>query len=414
MQPFFGQLQPAVSHYGPWLVFALTLLETCCFIGLILPAEATVLLASFLAGQGVFPIGDVFLATMAGGFIGDQIGYGLGRFGGDRASGSDSRIGRIWRRNEVRAHLLFRRQSLLAISAARFVSFVRTLMPWLAGMSKMRYRRFVIYDAIGVAGWACASVALGYYAGESLDRIDDILGAASAVLLFAAVVATYFAIRNRRGRRAGRLAHEMALKPLYRVGLTGNIGSGKSTVADVWRSLGAHIVDADELARAAVKPGTPGLAAIRQRFGPDVLEPWGDLDRTAMRKRVFGDAAARKDLELIVHPEVERLRREAEQQLSVTGETVVVHMIPLLFEAHLEDMFDEIVFVDAPDDVRERRITGTRGIPVEEARAMMASQMSADDKRDRVDHIVENNGSMEELNERATQIWRGILERACE
>lgn len=414
MEPFFGQLQPAISQYGPWLVFAMTLLETCCFIGLLLPAEAAVLLASFLASQGFFAIESVLFATMAGGFLGDQIGYGLGRFGGDRASGSDSRIGRLWRRNEVRAHGLFRRQSLLAISAARFVSFVRTLMPWLAGMSKMRYRRFVIYDAIGVAGWASASVALGYYAGESIDAIAEIFGLVSAVVLAVAAVTIYFVFKRRRGRRASRAAHETMTNPLYRVGLTGNIGSGKSTVADVWRKLGANVVDADELARRAVAAGTPGLAAIRARFGNDVLEPWGDLDRAAMRKRVFNDAAARKDLESIVHPEVERLRVEEERKLGHTNEAIVVHMIPLLFETHLEEMFDEIVFVDAADDVREKRITEARGLTSDEARAMMSSQMSADDKRDRVDHIVENDGSVQELEERASQIWRGITERACE
>lgn len=414
MDPFFGQLAPALSRYGPWLVFLMTMLETCCFIGLLIPAEATVLFAAFLSSQGYFAIENVLLATIAGGFLGDQIGYGLGRFGGDRASGSDSSIGRVWRRNEVRAHALFRRQSLLAISAARFVSFVRTLVPWLAGMSKMRYRRFVAYDLIGVIGWACASVALGYFAGESVDAIADILGVASALLLFAAIIAVYYAVKQRRGRRAGRVSDATMPETMYRVALTGNIGSGKSTVAEIWRHLGAHVIDADELAREAVAPNTPGLAAIRQRFGSDVLEPWGDLNRAALRTKVFDDADARRDLEKIVHPAVEQLRIVAEQKLTLEGASVVVHMIPLLFEAHLEDTFDEIVFVDAPDDVRERRITEARGLSQQQARAMMAAQISPDDKRDLVDHVVENDGSVGDLEERATQIWRGIVERACE
>jgi dephospho-CoA kinase len=392
----------------------MTMLETCCFIGLLLPAEATILLASFLASQGLFAVEHVLLATLAGGFLGDQIGYGLGRFGGDRASGSDSRVGRLWRRNEVRAHSLFRRQSLLAISAARFVSFVRTLMPWLAGMSKMRYRRFVLYDAIGVTGWACASVALGYYAGESMDAIAEILGVASVVILAVAAVMIYTVFKKRRGSRASRATYETAARSLYRVGLTGNIGSGKSTVADVWRKLGAKIIDADDLARRAVEPNTHALAAIRARFGNSVLEPWGDLDRAALRNVVFNDATARKDLEAIVHPEVERLRTDEERRLSNAHEAVVVHMIPLLFENNMEELFDEIVFVDAAPDIREKRIMDARGLTAEEARAMMSSQMSADEKRDRVDHIVENDGSVEELEERAAQIWRGIMERACE
>jgi dephospho-CoA kinase len=395
------------------LVFGMTLLETSCFIGLLLPAEATVLLAAFLANQGYFPIETVFVATFSGGFLGDQIGYGLGRFGGDRAAGSDSRIGRLWRRNEVRAHAMFRRQSLLAISAARFVSFVRTLMPWLAGMSRMRYRRYVIYDAIGVGAWASVSVALGYFAGESITAITNILGAASVIILGVAAFIAYKALKKRRENRETAIASGVA-RPVYRVGLTGNIGSGKSTVAEIWRGLGAHVVDADELARDAVKPGTPALAAVRARFGPEVIEPWGELNRAALRNVVFADDSARRDLEAIIHPEVERLRSESERNMPAGCDNIIVHMIPLLFETGMQDRFDEIVFVDAPDDVREARIVNTRHLSSEEARAMMAAQMSPDEKRDIADHVIDNAGDMNELTERATLIWRGILERACE
>jgi dephospho-CoA kinase len=414
VDPFFGELGPALSRYGPWLVFGMTMLETSCFIGLLLPAEATVLLASFLASQGYFSVEAVFLATFAGGFIGDQIGYGLGRFGGDRASGSEGRIGRLWRRNEVRAHAMFRRQSLLAISAARFVSFVRTLMPWLAGMSRMRYRRYVMYDAIGVLAWASASVALGYYGGESIDAITGVFGVAGALLLAVGVTTVYKALKRRRARRAQRIAEGAPAKPLYRVGLTGNIGSGKSTVASIWRSLGAHVVDADALARDAVMPGTSAMAAVRARFGAAVIEPWGELNRAALRDVVFSDENARRDLESIVHPEVERLRGAEEARIAAAGGTVVVHEIPLLFEVGMQAMFDEIVFVDAPDEARQKRIVETRNLSVEDAQAMMAAQMSPDEKRDQADHIIDNDGDMNELTERATMIWRGIMERACE
>src|SRR3954468_17138899 len=185
----------------------MTMLETCCFIGLLLPAEATVLAGGFLASQGYFSVESVLLATASGGFIGDQVGYLLGRFGGTHVAGSNSRIGRIWRRNEVRAHALFRRQSLLAISAARFVSFVRTLMPWLAGMSRMRYQRYVIYDAIGVTAWACASVALGYFGGTSVNAITNIFGILSALVL---VVVCFIAVRAIKRRRELKRAAALA------------------------------------------------------------------------------------------------------------------------------------------------------------------------------------------------------------
>jgi dephospho-CoA kinase len=201
---------------------------------------------------------------------------------------------------------------------------------------------------------------------------------------------------------------------LYRVGLTGNIGSGKSTVAEIWKRAGANIVDADVLARDAIAPGTPGIAAVRARFTDDVLEPWGEVDRAALRRKVFDDGAARRDLESIIHPEVERLRAIEEEKLTHAGAGIVVHVIPLLFEAQLENMFDEIVFVDAPDDARQARITETRGLSASDARAMMNAQMSPEEKLDRVDHVVDNSGSVQDLEERAMQIWRGIEERACE
>ena len=300
METLVDQLAPAVTRFGPWLVFAITLLETACFIGLLLPAEATILLASFLAADSYFSIESVFVAAAAGGFTGDQIGYFLGRYGGGRAAVSDGRIGRMWRRHEVRAHALFRRHPVLAISGARFVSFVRTLTPWLAGMSRMRYRRYATYDALGVAAWAAASVALGYAAGQSWEVVAHYLGLASAVVLAAFLVLIYLALTRRRRTRVARANAAAEGVQLYRVGLTGNIASGKSAVADVWAKLGGHIIDADALARDAVAPGSPALMTIRRRFGEDVLLPSGELDRARLRAMVFGDEEARKELEAII------------------------------------------------------------------------------------------------------------------
>lgn len=197
MEPVPERLVALLIDAGPWLVFAVTASETAIFIGLLVPAEATVLLAAFLADRGIFRIEHILLATLAGGFIGDQIGYMLGRFSGRRVSGK-GRLAHLWRRYERAAGTLFRRRSILAISFARFVSFVRTLMPWFAGMSRIPYPRFFFYDLLGVLGWGVGSVALGYLAGESWHLVAEWLGTASAALILVALLVTIAVVRRRR------------------------------------------------------------------------------------------------------------------------------------------------------------------------------------------------------------------------
>lgn len=199
---------------------------------------------------------------------------------------------------------------------------------------------------------------------------------------------------------------------MLRVGLTGNIASGKSSVAEVWRGLGATIVDADRLAREAVAPGRPGLKAIAAEFGPEVLRADGALDRTAMRRIVFADPAARHRLEAIVHPEVDRLRRAAEAELARAGVAIVVHDIPLLYEVGAERGLDLVVLVDAPEEVRVERLMRDRGLPEAEARAMIAAQLPAAGKRARADLVIENDGTPAQLAERAEQAWERIGEWA--
>ncbi|MGH7476015.1 MAG: DedA family protein [Longimicrobiales bacterium] len=199
----FEGIVALLAQHGAWLVLVVTLVETAIFIGLLVPAEATVLLAAFLAHRGVFQIEHVLAATFFGGLIGDQVGYLLGRFGGSWVVQREGRIGRLWRRHELRAAALFRRHSLVAISLARFISFVRTLMPWFAGMSAIRYRRFLLYDALGVFGWATASVALGYYAGASWRAVSEALGAFSATLLLLGLAVLLLVSRRGRAARAG-------------------------------------------------------------------------------------------------------------------------------------------------------------------------------------------------------------------
>ena len=194
---------------------------------------------------------------------------------------------------------------------------------------------------------------------------------------------------------------------MYRVALTGNIASGKSAVADEWSRLGACIIDADVLARRAVEPGSEGLRRIVQEFGKDVMVN-GALDRARLGRTVFSDPARRRQLEAIVHPEVERLRAEEEAEAAQDGETIVVHAIPLLFETGLESGFDAIVMVDAEESRRLERLVTTRSLKESDARAMIDAQEPAAAKRARADHVIDNNGTLEELAERAREVWRQI------
>ena len=199
---------------------------------------------------------------------------------------------------------------------------------------------------------------------------------------------------------------------MYRVGLTGNIASGKSAVAEEWQRLGAHVVDADMLARAAVAPGSEGLKRVEEEFGSGVIRD-GELDRAALGRIVFHDAERRRALEQIIHPEVERLRAEADARAAAAGETIIVHAIPLLFETGLEDHFDAVVLVDADEAVRLSRLTGLRGLDEATARAMIAAQRPAAGKRSRSDYVIDNNGTLVELAEQASEVWSRVRESAA-
>lgn len=199
---------------------------------------------------------------------------------------------------------------------------------------------------------------------------------------------------------------------MLKVGLTGNIAAGKSTVADVWRSLGATVVDADELSRRAVDPGTPAHSAIAAEWGEQVMEPDGGLDRAALRRIVFADPAARERLEQIVHPAVAGLREELYREAEARGERIVVADIPLLFEVGLVDEFDVVVLVDAPEEVRLARLVGDRGLDPVEAQRMIAAQMSSALKRARADYVIENSGELPAVKLRAREVWEELERRA--
>lgn len=384
---------------GPWIVFFVTAAETAVFLGLLVPAEATVLVAAFMADIGYFDVRHVLAATLAGGFLGDQLGYALGRFSGRRAAAHGGRLGRLWQRHEARATLLFQRRSIYAVTLARFISFVRTLMPWLAGMTRMSYPRFLVYDIIGVTGWGVASVTAGFLAGRSWQVLAGVLGTVST-LVVVAILGT-MAFLGVRARRRGRA--------VVRVALTGNIASGKSVVTDVWRRSGAVVIDADDLARTAVAPGSRALRRVSTKFGVGVLDAAGNLDRDALRREVFNNERKRRALEAILHPEIERLRQQEEKRAVEQGERLVVHAIPLLFETGLDTRFDVIVLVDAPDAVRLERLVERRGLDRAEAAAMLAAQQPAAEKRSRAQYVIENDAGIDELTERAEQVWAQIL-----
>ena len=192
------------------------------------------------------------------------------------------------------------------------------------------------------------------------------------------------------------------------VGLTGNVAAGKSAVAELWREAGVPVVSADQLARTAVEPGTEALARIEGLFGPGVIRGDGTLDRAAVRRIVFRDEDALRHLEAIVHPAVRRLRDEWTRRRREDGAEMVVWEIPLLFETGIEDEVDVVVVVDAPVEVRRRRIVETRGIGDEEAVAIMGAQMAAEAKRGRADIVVDNGGTREELVGRAAEVLRSL------
>jgi dephospho-CoA kinase len=193
------------------------------------------------------------------------------------------------------------------------------------------------------------------------------------------------------------------------VGLTGNIASGKSTVAALLSERGATIVDADVLARRAVEVGTAAYASIVERWGTSILAADGLLDRAALRRIVFSEPQELEQLNAMVHPEVERMRAALVEQARLRGDRVVVCDIPLLFERKMTEGFDRIVLVDAPRPVRLERLVRDRGLREAEAMAMIAAQMPAELKRARADFVIDNVGTLTQLDRRVSEVWDALL-----
>jgi dephospho-CoA kinase len=190
-----------------------------------------------------------------------------------------------------------------------------------------------------------------------------------------------------------------------RAGLTGGIGSGKSEVARVFADLGALVIDADELARLAVAPGSEGFEAIRARW-PQTVRADGTLDRAALAALVFENAAEREHLNAIVHPIVRRLATEREATAS--ADQIVVHEIPLLFEAGFAERCDATVAVIAPRDLRIARAAARSGLSRAEIERRMAAQIDPGEARRRADFTIDNDGTLEELRARSERIYRAL------
>ena len=195
-----------------------------------------------------------------------------------------------------------------------------------------------------------------------------------------------------------------------RVGLTGGVASGKSTVSAILAELGAVVVDADQLAREVVARGTPGLAEVLAAFGPSVLTEDGELDRAAMGAIVFADESRRRTLEGIIHPLVRA--RAAELEAAAPPGALVVHDIPLLAETGQGSRFDAVVVVDVPTEVQVQRMIDTRAMSREDAEARVAAQATREERLAIATHVIDNTGTREDLRVRVTEVFDDLTRLA--
>jgi dephospho-CoA kinase len=200
---------------------------------------------------------------------------------------------------------------------------------------------------------------------------------------------------------------------MLRVGLTGGIGSGKSAVSERLAAHGAVVLDGDRAARVVVEPGTPGLTRIAETFGPGVLRDDGSLDRAKLAGIVFSDEAAREKLNAITHPLIHEYIRTAEEAAAKAGgpDTIIVHDIPLLAEGQRAAGFNVVVVVDVPAEVQVARLAG-RGLPEDQARARMAAQATREERLAIADIVIDNSGTLEDLDRRVAEVWADLVSRA--
>ncbi|MEV8090124.1 dephospho-CoA kinase [Streptomyces nigra] len=197
---------------------------------------------------------------------------------------------------------------------------------------------------------------------------------------------------------------------MVKVGLTGGIGAGKSEVSRLLVEHGAVLIDADRIAREVVAPGTPGLAAVVEAFGEDVLAADGSLDRPRLGSIVFADPERLAVLNSIVHPLVGARSRELEE--AAAEDAVVVHDVPLLTENGLAPLYDLVVVVDADPDTQLDRLVRLRGMTEEDARARMAAQATREQRRAIADIVIDNDVPLDELRRCVKDVWEDLVRRA--
>ena len=198
---------------------------------------------------------------------------------------------------------------------------------------------------------------------------------------------------------------------MLRVGLTGGIGAGKSEVSLRLAAQGAVVIDADAIAREVVAPGTDGLAEVTQEFGPEVLRPDGELDRPRVGDIVFADPQLRGKLNAIIHPRVGARMAELEQGAGPGA--IVVHDVPLIAENGLADAYDLVVVVDVPPRIQIERLVRHRGMTREQARARMAAQASREQRLAIAGIVIDNSGSLAELDRQVGDLWAELRRRAA-
>lgn len=191
------------------------------------------------------------------------------------------------------------------------------------------------------------------------------------------------------------------------VGLTGGVGSGKSTVGAMLRELGAEVIDADEATHAVYEPGTPGFAAVAREFGDEYVRD-GNIDRARLGRLVFNDADARRRLNAIVHPLVREWMADRTVEAVARGAGVVVQDVPLLFENGLEPLFSSVLLVYVPEAVQVERLMGGRGFTEDRARAVIAAQMPIEEKRRRARHVIDNSGTREQTRTQVEKLWENL------
>ncbi|MQY33198.1 Dephospho-CoA kinase [Streptomyces sp. RB17] len=199
---------------------------------------------------------------------------------------------------------------------------------------------------------------------------------------------------------------------MLKVGLTGGIGAGKSEVSRLLVEHGAVLIDADRIAREVVAPGTPGLAAVVDAFGAEILTADGSLDRPALGSIVFADPEKLAVLNSIVHPLVGARSRELEE--AATADAVVIHDVPLLTENALAPLYDLVVVVDASPETQLDRLVRLRGMTEEDARARMAAQATREQRRQIADIVIDNDVPLDALHKRVAEVWEDLVRRARE